>query len=140
MTGRHEFLYVKKTYADWFKTSYRLTTEQSGVAGTTPAAQPPKAVDKTSPPAAQENKETKANARGKKRLLPQPEQPKEADSAASKNKKELDLFFRKLKSMKQEMSISITRASNILGLIDRDPHWQWASGPASAELREVPSC
>jgi hypothetical protein len=157
MTQRWEFMYLKKTYRDWFSTSWTLAITQksipalqdeessasaSGEAGVVAgAAAEPETPQKALPPQPAGKAKAKAKAGGKqvKRELqdadPEPETPEMI--AAKRAKKESDLFFRKLKSMKVEMGIAISTANDILGLIDRDASWSWAAGPASQHLKEA---
>jgi hypothetical protein len=159
MTQRWEFMYLKKTYRDWFSTSWTLAITQKS----TPAIEEPEpsasasgeasvvddaAADPETPqkalppqPAGKAKAKAKAGAGGKplKRELPdadpEPETPEMV--AAKRAKKESDLFFRKLKSMKVEMGTAISTANDILGLIARDASWSWAAGPASQTLKQA---
>jgi hypothetical protein len=146
MTQRWEFMYLKKTYRDWFGTSWSLAiTQKTGAS----ALEDTKAADAETNPEAEGNPEpetpqkvppaaAKAKAKAKvKRELEGDDAETPEVMAAKRAKKELDVFFRKLKALKVDMGTAISTATDILGLISRDPDWAWAAGPASTPLKEA---
>ncbi len=101
-------------------------------------------------PAAPAPRETKAVAKAPAVATPKAKgstrKAGEADVAESPEqlakkvqKKEMDIGFRKLSSLRTRMASSSSTASDIAGYTNRDRKWSWAKGDSNDDLKKASS-
>ncbi len=149
MTQRWEFLFLRKGYRENFTKLRKMETRNysssevvadasssGSVAEVATVAAAPKAA--AVPKAAAT---TPAKGKGTKRKLGDSEPAVESPEQFAKKvqKKEMDIGFRKLSSLRTRMASSSSTASDIAGYINRDRKRSWAKGDSNEDLKKASS-
>ena len=128
-TRRYDFAYIKKKVRFVFEQRWSEITTQSGY----------KSDKSGAPPVVADNKKKNSTGPGSNTSL-----AGKKDSAATESmkliRKELDLKWRKVKSLKDKYTTAMANFHTIHNYIQHDPTWRWAQGVDLAELLERKTC
>jgi hypothetical protein len=157
MTQRWEFLFLRKGYRENFTKLWKMETRNYSIsevvsdassssgevmASTEALGAGPAAPAAPAAPAQKVDKKVVATpkAKGSKRKAGEPAAEESPDQMAKKvQKKEMDIGFRKLSSLRTRMASSSSTASDIAGYINRDRKWSWAKGDSNEDLKKASS-
>ncbi len=155
MTQRWEFLFLRKGYRENFTKLWKMETRNYSIsevvsdassssgevmASTEALGAGPAAPAAPAAPAQKVEKQVVATpkAKGLKRKAGEPAAEESPDQMAKKvQKKEMDIGFRKLSSLRTRMASSSSTASDIAGYINRDRKWSWAKGDSNDDLKKA---